>query len=158
MVDTNLFFRIWTIYRDHWGIESHRQELFQMGCKMLQRRILSSSRLKNAIVFYALFLEGYIQNPMQSIATDRDYLFSFIRTIADHLLQERYSCNYALMDPMTRLHSGIHAPIKDQLDRPPLRHLRHLNFPLITDPDLEEGMKLEDDSVSRVYAIVADFT
>lgn len=156
MVETNLFFRVWNIYRDHWGIESHRQQLSENGCKMLQRRILSSSRLKNAIVFYSLFLEGYIQNPMQSIATNRDYLFSYIKTVADYLLQERFSSNYSLMDPSKRIQLGVHAPIRDQLDRPSIRHLRLLRFPIITDYRLEEGMRLDDESVSRVYAIIVD--
>lgn len=146
MIDTNFFFRVWGVYRAHWGVDEQEGMRKAHTAKLLKERLFTSSKMR------ALCYMHHILHVMwgMSMFTRPDEVMVSVRDMAEACLGEDDDESvYNKTHPADRIRDNIHHP-------PPLacrsvytRQWETLNRPLLSD------LLNDEECIYRVSATIA---
>lgn len=125
-----LFFQVWMIYRDHWGVENHRETMRRIGRDKLKRTIEDSVNVRHLVFLYGHFHTRHLAKDVMK----------HVKDFAD-------AC---MGDEIDFFKTGqTYHPLYRDCDPPSVRYYQSLGSPVMHFTGARCGC------LQRVYALVA---
>lgn len=144
MIDTNLFFRVWGVYRAHWGIDEQDAICRKHTAKLLKERLIASSKMR------ALCYMHHILDVMwgMNLFTRPDEVMDSVRDMAEACLGEEFDeTAHTESHPADRIRDNIHHPPPVECQNVCARQWETLKRPHL--------QQIDEESIYRVSALIA---
>lgn len=150
-MNKDLFFSVWSIYRQHWGAENNKLRVDEQGRMLLIRRIIRSINMRS-ILFCARVMNGVMNNLFLS---EPDEIFKSIKDVSETCLNEEWheSTELECMEPHYRMTRGLHMKPSPCCNSVAMRHWIML-LHRFGSPSCRSFITASDDTIYRVSAIV----